>query len=95
MITRRALLLAIPTSIKYFLTWAVEADRVVPTFYDWQAVRLRLLTTAKLDDDGTGRVGLCRQIVERIVAKCILLEIALVVVNADRPEAIDRDILEG
>src|SRR3954467_4777835 len=70
----------------------VETNQIVPTGRDRDAVRRPAVTPAELHVDCTVGVLLCRKAVHRIAVEAVRLEIALRVVDADRPEPVDGDV---
>jgi hypothetical protein len=63
---------------------------MAPAIHDREAVRNLAVATAELNGDRTISILLGRDVVQRVSAVRILLIIAFGVVEADRPEAIDR-----
>src|SRR5262245_35330746 len=80
----------LPAAVDDFLSGSVQPHRVIPARYDRQAVRSALLAAAELYRDRTIRVCLCGEIVQRIGVKNIFLKKAFGIVQANRPETIDR-----
>src|SRR5580704_9906047 len=73
---------------------SIEAHRIVPARHDRQAVRNFAVATAELDRDRAIVAFLRRDIVERIGVVLVLLVEAGGVVDADRPETVDRHVLD-
>ena len=72
----------------------IEADEVVPVRRRRQAILGIAVTTAELDRDRAIRAWLRGEVVKRIGVLGVRLEIALGVIDADRPEAVDRHVLD-
>ena len=73
---------------------AIEANRVVPARHDRQAVLDLAVAATELDRDRAVAVLLCRNVVERIGVEIVLLEVALCIVDTDRPERVDWNVLD-
>src|SRR5580704_7244453 len=72
----------------------IEAYRIVPAGHDRQAVRNFAVATAELDRDRAIVAFLRRDVVERIGVVLVLLVVAGGVIDADRPETVDRHVLD-
>jgi hypothetical protein len=83
-----------PLATQNFGTRTIEPHRVVPAGHGRQAVGNFFVAASELDGDGTICVFFRCQIVERVSVQGVLLEIACGVVDADRPEGIDRHVLD-
>src|SRR3954462_6128539 len=83
-----------PLAVQDFVARAIKARRVIPTRHDRQTVRNLAVATAELDSDRTIRIFLRGDVVQRVSFVGVLLEVAVGVVEADRPEAVDRHILD-
>lgn len=84
----------LPRSVDDFRTWTVEANHVVPTGGDGQAVRGTAIALAKADCHRAVRVLLGSDVVQRVRVQLVRFEISLSVVDADGPEGIDRNVLD-
>src|SRR5689334_15203673 len=73
----------------------VEPYRVAPAGRDRQAVRRVARAAAELDRDRAVLVAARRQVGHRVCAALVALEEALRVVDGDRPEAVDRCVVDG
>src|SRR5262249_16132911 len=85
----------LPGAVEDFPPRAVEAYQVVPARRGRQAVGGLAVADAELDRDRAVLVFLRRQVVERVRVVLVLLEIALGVVDADRPEGVNGYVLDG
>ena len=83
-----------PTSIQNLGAWAIEPHQIVPARRDGEAVRNIVVAAAELNRNRPVSVSPRRDIVERIGVLRVGLEIAFGVIDADRPEAVDRHILD-
>lgn len=83
-----------PSTVENLRTRPIEPNQVIPTWCDRQAVR-GFTITAELDGHGTVGISLGRDTVDRIGVKWVLFEVAVGVIDGDRPEAIYRYILDG
>src|SRR5580704_4519190 len=81
-----------PRAVENFLVRPVKPYGVVPARSDRQAVVDLAVAAAELDLDRSVRGFLRGDVVERIGIEIVLLEIALLGVDADRPERIDRHV---
>ncbi len=82
----------LPASFQDFLARSVHPCGVVPALDDGQAVRDLAVASAELDSHRTIRVLLGRDVIDRVGVVVVLLEEALGVVQADRPERIHRNV---
>lgn len=73
---------------------AIKPDHVVPPLHDRQAVRHFSIATAEMNDDGPVAFLLRGDVVKRVGVVLVLNVIAVLVVKADRPEAIYRNVLD-
>src|SRR6202142_4665561 len=76
-----------PCAVQDLRLRAIKADQIVPPRRGRQTIGDRALAAAELDRERPVLGRLCNQVVERIGALRIGDEMALVVVDADRPEA--------
>ena len=83
-----------PSAVQDLGARTVEAHRVVPALHDRQAVGDLAVAAAELDGDRAVRALLRRDVVDRVGVVLVRLEVALGVVDADRPEAVDRHVLD-
>ena len=83
-----------PCAVQDFGARPIEPHHVVPALHDRQAIWNFAVAAAELDGDRAVVAFLRRDVVERIGVEIVWLEIALGVVEADRPEAIDGHILD-
>src|SRR5215470_14638629 len=81
-----------PFPVQDFGARTIETNRVEPARHDRQAVGNLSVASAELDRDRIVRVLPRGDIVERIRAVFVRLEITLGIVDADRPEAVNGHI---
>jgi hypothetical protein len=79
--------------MQHFGTRPIEPHHIVPAVHDRQAIWNFAVAPAKLDGDRAVVVFLRRDVVECVGVEIVGLEIAVGVVEADRPEAVDGHIL--
>ena len=90
-LSRRLRLRKGPRAVQDLALRAIEANQIVPSGRRRQAVRDLAVAAAELDGERSVVAGLRGQVVERIGVLGIGREIALGVIDADRPEAVDRE----
>jgi hypothetical protein len=73
----------------------IEAHRVVPARLDRQTVEHVAVAAAELDRDRAIGAFLRRDVVERVRIIRVFLKVPIGIVDADRLEAIDGDILDA
>src|ERR1700741_2552598 len=83
-----------PCASQDFRLRAEQTHGVVPTLRDREAIWSLAVAAPELDVNRTIGTFLCGEAVQRVGLIGVRLEIALAVVNRDRPETIDRDILD-
>src|SRR6266446_4482967 len=81
-----------PCAVKDFTSWEEESHSVVPSLRDRQAIWDPAVALAKLDGDGAVWALFRRGTVHRINIIRVRLEVALAVVDGERPETSDGDI---
>src|ERR1700746_3282362 len=81
-----------PCAVEDFTSWEKESHCVVPPLCDRQAICDLAVAPAKLDGHGAIWALFPRDTVHRIDIIRVRLEVALAVVDGERPEAVDRDI---
>src|SRR5260370_42237108 len=81
-----------PRAVEDFSSWEKEPHRVVPPLRDRQAIWGLAVAPAKLDGHGAIWALFRRDTVHRIDIIRVRLEVALAVVDGERPETVDRDI---
>src|SRR5882724_66712 len=81
-----------PRAVQDLRPGAIKAHHVIPAGHGRQAIGNFPVATAELDGDRTVLTFLGGDIVERVRVIRVLLEIAVGVIDADRPEAVDGDI---
>ena len=84
----------LPASIENLCARTIKAHHVVPALHGGQAVGDNSVATAELDRDRAVVILLCCDVVEGVGAEAVWFEIAVGVVETDRPEAIDGYILD-
>src|SRR5258705_8220201 len=84
----------LPCSVEDFRSGAEQSHGVVPILRDRQAIGNLSVAASKLDVDRTVGTFLRGETVQRIGMIGIGLEVAFAVVDCDRPETIDRDVLD-
>src|SRR5205807_3844969 len=82
----------LPRTVEDFGARAIEAHHVIPARHGRQTIGNFAVATAELDRNGAVRALFGGDVVERIRIKRILLEIAGRVIDADGPEAVDRNV---
>jgi hypothetical protein len=82
-----------PHAIQDFGTRAVEAHGIIPARHDRQAIGNLAVAAAELNGDRSVRILLRCYIVKRVRVVAVLLKVAFGVVDANRPKAINRNIL--
>src|SRR6266481_5801159 len=98
--THRLRLGEFPCAIEDFRSRAKEAHRVVPALYDRQAIRNFAVATAELDGDRAVRALFRGDVIHGIGVVLVRFQIAIGVVDGDRPEAVDgyvlnRELVDG
>ncbi len=83
-----------PRSNQDLFTGLINPRRKVPSLADRQAVDAIVLATAKTDCDGAVLVGLGGYIVEAVSTAIVLVDIAVRVVDGNRPESVDGNVLD-
>ena len=83
-----------PTAIQNLGAWPIEPHQIVPARRRRQAIVDLAVAAAELNGNRPVSVCLRGDIVERIRVLRVGLEIAFGVIDADRPEAVDRHILD-
>src|SRR5882757_9532818 len=81
-----------PFAVEDFTSWEKKPHRVVPHLRDRQAIWHLAVAPTKLDGHGAIRALFRRDTVYRIDIIRVRLEVALTVVDGERPETIDGDI---
>ena len=84
----------LPRAVQELGAGTVEPECVVPALRDRQAIRDLAVAAAELDVDRAVSALLAGDAVDRIGVVFVLLEEALVVIDADRPERVDGDVLD-
>jgi hypothetical protein len=82
-----------PRSDQNLPAWAIHAHGIVPTLRTRQTVRDFPIASAELDCNRAVDVLRRRDVVERISIEIVFLEVAVGVVDADRPGAVNRNVL--
>jgi hypothetical protein len=93
--THRLCLGKLPLSVEDFLPGVVEAHDVFPARDDGQTVRSLAVVAAELDGDRAVVAFLRREVVERVRVLLVRLEVALRVVDTDRPLSVHGHILDA
>src|SRR6478752_2247324 len=83
-----------PTTVQDFGARPVEPHGVIPALHDRQAVGQLAVAAAKLDGDRAVGAFLRGDIVDRVGVVRVFLVIALLIVKADGPEAVDWHVLD-
>ncbi len=83
-----------PRTVHDFLARFIHPHGVVPTLADRQAVDASILTTAKMDGDGSVVVGFGRYVIVAIDAEIVRVDKAIRIVDGDRPESVYRNVLD-
>ncbi len=74
--------------------WAIKPNRISPAGHDREAVGDFAIAAAELDVSRTSSALFRGDIVQGVSIQFVLLEIAIAIVKADRPEAVDRNIAD-
>lgn len=82
----------LPAAVENPAARAIEPHCVVSAVHDRQAIRSFPIAAAELDGNRAVAALLGGEVVQRIGVEVFLLEMALGIVGADRPEGIDRHI---
>src|SRR5882672_7276543 len=83
-----------PFAIQDFGARAVEPDGVIPALCGRQTVRHLAVASAELDRDRAVAALLGCEVIERVGVKRVLLVVARGVVDTDRPEGVDRYVVD-
>ncbi|MNI46812.1 hypothetical protein D3C73_1012940 [compost metagenome] len=83
-----------PTAVKNLFFRLIKPDGGVPTGHDGQAIGNLAVAAAVLDDDRAIGAFYGGQAIERVSVIRILLEVAVGVVHANGPEALDRYVAD-
>src|SRR6202040_2073730 len=78
-----------PFAAQDFGARAIESHHIIPARHGRQTIRNLAVAVAELNGDRAVRVFLGREVVQRIGIVSVWLQIALGVVDGDRPEAVD------
>src|ERR1700722_17965958 len=92
---RRLRLRKSPCAVQDLRLRAVEAHEIVPACWNGKAIGDRALAAAELDGERPVIGRLRNKVVERIGVLRIGDVMALVVVDADRPEPVNRHVLDA
>src|SRR5258708_2602031 len=82
-----------PSAIQNLGAEPIEAHRINPALRDRQTIGSCTVAAAELDGHRAVFALLCGDVVNGIGVKLVGLEVALGVVDGDRPEGIDRHVL--
>src|SRR5258706_14791362 len=83
-----------PSALQNFSARPIEPHDVIPVLHDGQAVRNLAVAAAELDGDRTVGTFLRGDVIDVVDAVLVLREIPFRVVEADRPEGVNRHVLD-
>ncbi len=84
-----------PGAVEDLGSWPVQAHGVVPAVHDRQAVRAVVAAATEVHRDRTVVVGCGGDVVDAVGVAVVGLEVAVGVVDRDRPEPVDGYVADG